>query len=104
MVDQTSLIDVTSRLSAIQARKILAEIFNKNPNFISFTKHAFEQMHDDDLKTGDVLNVLKAGKIYDNPEFENGSFRYRVETRRIIVVIAFRRPNHVVVITTWRNK
>jgi hypothetical protein len=61
-------------------------------------------MDEDNLKTGDVLNVLKAGKIYDNPEFENGSSRYRVETHRIIVVIAFRRPNHVVVITTWRKK
>jgi len=104
MVDLKSVIDVTSRLSNTRARKLLAEIFNVNPNFISYTKHAFEQMSEDDLKTGDILNVLKAGKIYNDPEFENGSYRYRVETRNIVVVIAFRKRNYVVVITTWRKK
>lgn len=103
MVDLRSKIDVTSSLSPVQARKILAEIFNENPNFISFTKHAFEQMDEDDLKMGDILNVIKAGKIHDDPEFENGSYRYRVQTAKITVVIAFRKPNHVVVITTWRK-
>lgn len=103
MIDVTSKIDVTSRLNPEQARKVLAEIFNHNPNLVSFTKHAREQMSERDLKSGDVLNVLKAGKIWGVPEYENGSFRYRVQTKKMTVVIAFRKPNHVVVITAWRD-
>ncbi|MFP5492104.1 MAG: DUF4258 domain-containing protein [Bacteriovoracia bacterium] len=103
MVDVGSRIDVTSMLSSGQARKVLSEIFNQNPNLISFSKHALEEMKNDNLKTGDILNVLKAGKIYDAPEFENGSYRYRIQTQKITVVIAFRKPNHVVIVTAWRE-
>ena len=102
-IDLKSKIDVTSRLTSVQARKVLAEIFNNSPNLVSFTKHAREKMVERDLKTGDILNVLKGGKILSEPEFENGSFRYRVQTKKITVVLAFRKPNHVVVITAWRN-
>lgn len=103
VIDLKSYIDVTSRLSAGQARKVLAEIFNHNPNLISFTHHAREQMKVRDLMSGDVLNVLKAGKIVSEPEYENGSFRYRVQTKKNTVVVAFKKPNHVVVITAWRD-
>lgn len=103
MVDITSRIDVTSRLSSGQARKILAEIFNVDPNFISFTKHAREQMAKRDLRTGDILNVLKAGKIHKDPELIADTYRYHVETSKIVVVIAFRKPNHITIITAWRN-
>ena len=102
-IDLTSNVDVTSRLSPGQARKVLAEIFNHNPNLISFTKHAREQMSERDLKSGDVLNILKAGKIWSEPEYENGSFRYRVQTKKMTVVVAFKKPNHVVVVTAWRD-
>jgi hypothetical protein len=103
MVDVGSRVDVTSMLSSGQARKVLSEIFNQNPNLISFSKHALEEMENDNLRTGDILNVLKAGKIFDAPEFENGSYRYRIQTQKITVVIAFRKPNHVVIVTAWRE-
>ncbi len=103
MVDEKSKIDVASRLSKGQARKVLAEIFNTDHNFISFSKHGLSQMNKRSLKTGDVLNVLKGGQIQVDPEFENGSYRYRVTTSKVTVVIAFRRHNHVVVVTAWRN-
>ena len=102
-VDLKSVIDVTSRLNKEQARKILSEIFNYNPNLISFTKHAREQMSERDLKSGDVLNVLKAGKIFGEPEYEKGSFRYRVQTQKITLVVALKQPNHVVVLPAWRD-
>lgn len=102
-IDLGSIVDVTSRLSPMQARKVLAEIFNHNSNLISFTKHAREQMCERDLKSGDVLNVLKAGLIYNVPECINESFRYRVQTKKITVVVVFKKPNHVVVVTAWRE-
>ncbi len=104
MVDFKSFIDVTSRLSPGQARKILPELLNKNPNFVSFTKHSLQEMQVDYLKTGDILNVFRGGKIYEDPEFENGSYRYRVQTSKITVVIAFRSPQSVIVVTAWRKK
>lgn len=90
-------------MSPRQARKALAEIFNTEPNNISFSKHALNQMKERNLTTGDVLNVLKAGTIHGAPEFENGSWRYHVQTKKITVVIAFRNPNFVAVVTAWRN-
>jgi hypothetical protein len=101
-IDLASKIDVTSRLSPGQARKILSEIFNYTPNLVSFTKHAREQMQERDLKSGDVLKVLKAGMILSDPGYEHGSYRYRIQTKKITVVIAFKKPNHVLVITAWR--
>lgn len=86
-----------------QARKVLAEIFNADPSYISFSKHSLKQMKERNLTSVDVINVLKAGKIMDDSELENGSWRYRVQTQKITVVIAFRRPNHVTVVTAWRN-
>lgn len=103
MVDLNLNIDVTSSLTQGQARKVLAEIFNSSPNFVSFSKHGLGQMLKRNLKTGDVLNVLKGGKILGTPEFENCSWRYRVETNKITAIIAFRKPNHVIVITAWRS-
>ena len=103
-IDVGSRIDVTSKMSRTQAKKVLSEIINNEPNFISYTKHARKRMKTRNLKTGDLLNVLHKGKIYDDPEEENGSWRYRVQTQNITVVIAFRKPNHVAVVTAWRNK
>ena len=102
MIDLKSKIDVTSRMSPSQARKILSEMLNRASHFISFTKHARQQMVERDLRAGDVLNVLKAGNIWNEPEFENGSFRYKVSTSKIIVVIAFRKAKNIVIITAWR--
>ncbi len=104
MIDYKSKIDLESRLEKGQARKILSEFFNYRLNFISFTNHAREKMKKRNLKSGDIINVLKAGNILKNPEFENGSWRYCVETVKITVVIAFRNPNYVVVVTSWRNQ
>lgn len=97
-IDLSSRIDVTSRMGNGQARKVLSEILNNNPNF-----HCKDQMKARRLIAGDVFNVLSVGKIIDEPEFVNGSWRYRVQTKNITVVIAFRKPNHVAVVTTWRN-
>lgn len=103
MVDFTSRIDVTSRLSSGKARKVLSEIFHEDPNFISFSRHAREQMIKRNLKTGDILNVLKAGKIHQDPEWIADTYRYHVETSKIVVVIVFKKPNHITIITAWRN-
>lgn len=103
MIDLKSNIDLESKLEKGQARKILSELLNFKPNYIFFTNHSREKMKERNLKSGDILNVLKAGIIVKVPEFEKGSWRYTVQTTKITVVFAFRTPNQVIVVTSWRN-
>lgn len=51
----------------------------------------------------DVDNVLRGGAV-DPGEYENGSWRYRVRTERIVVVITFRSEIELVIVTAWRIK
>jgi hypothetical protein len=86
-----SYIDLKSKKTDInKARKIVAEIVNTSPGNIQFSKHALEELKKDGLTTVDAWNVLKGtSKIHQEGEFENGSYRYRLETNFILLVFAF---------------
>jgi len=58
-------------------------------------------MRADNLTTADALNVMRAGAVRPG-EFENGSWRYRIETQRMTFVVAFRSETRAVVVTAWR--
>ena len=68
-----------------------------------FSKHALEEMAKDNLTTVDCVNVLRGGVVVPG-EFEKGSWRYRVRTARMTVVVAFRSEHRLVVVTAWREK
>jgi hypothetical protein len=68
---------------------------------LSFTKHAYEEMAKDDLTEIDVRNTLKGGTVRPG-ELVGGTWRYRVETRRMAAVVAFRSVTHAVAVTAWR--
>ena len=70
---------------------------------VRFSRHAFEEMKADGLTTPDVLNVLRGG-VVEPPEFEQGTWRYRVRTPVAYVVVAFRSEEELVVVTAWRIK
>ena len=70
---------------------------------LSFTKHAYEEMAKDKLTEVDVRNTLRGGAVSAG-ELVSGTWRYRVETRLIAAVVAFRSETHAVVVTAWRNK
>ena len=57
------------------------------------------------LRTGrttvDAVNALRGG-IVDPGELERGTWRYRVRTARLVVVVAFRSETDLVVVTGWR--
>ena len=53
------------------------------------------------MTTPDCANVLRAG-VVEEPEFERGSWRYRVRTQRMYVVVAFRSENELSIVTAWR--
>ncbi len=98
------MIDVTSRLNPLQARKLLSEILNAGAGNIYISRHGYKQIKSRDLELGDIFNVLKVGQIHSSPEFCNGSWRYRVQTRKITVVIAFMGLGLVAMVTAWRNE
>lgn len=84
-----------------RARRLIREVLGSGS--VSFSGHAEKALADDDLSTVDAVNVLRGG-VVEPAEFENGSWRYRVRTQRIAVVIVFRSASEIVVVTAWREK
>ncbi len=70
---------------------------------VTFSTHALDEMEIDQLERTDCLNVLRGG-VVEFEEMIKGTWRYRVRTPRITVVIAFRSEEELRVITGWRNK
>ncbi len=58
-------------------------------------------MAKDKLLTQDVMNVLRAGLV-EPSEFEHGSWRHRVKTNTICVVVVLASEREAVVVTAWR--
>ena len=58
-------------------------------------------MAKDQLTTQDTLNVLRAG-VVEPSEFVNGSWRHRVKTNRMCVVVTLPSKTDAIVITAWR--
>ncbi|MFL5358490.1 DUF4258 domain-containing protein [Archangium sp.] len=92
--------DVTCPLRAGDAKKRIRFILNEG--WFRFSKHAEGEMEKDELSPADVENVLRGGVVRE-PEWENGSWRYHVETSKIRVVIAFRDESTLVVVTAMRR-
>ncbi len=86
---------------APEAARLLIRDILKRGRF-TYSKHAKEEMLDDDLTTVDCENVLRGGVVRPG-EYERGTWRYRVETTKITVVIAFRSKQELVVVTAWRS-
>ena len=95
------------RLSKNEARKQVTKIISKHPANIYFSSHALEELDNDDLTTADALNVLKSpnSKIHKDGEFKNGSYRYRLETNNLMIVIAFQEAGDgISIITAWDKR
>ena len=92
---------LTEPLKPQEARKLIQAILKGSTPVMS--GHALEELEKDKLIIGDVVNVLRGGAI-DPAEFENGSWRYRVRTNKIAVVVCFVSETELCVVTTWRFK
>ena len=55
------------------------------------------------MDTGDCINILRGGKVREG-EYENGSWRYRVETPKMAVVVTFIDEDELMIVTAWREK
>ena len=78
--------------------------------------HARKEMDKDGLTDIDAINVLRGGTVRE-AEWENGSWRHRIETPKMVFVVAFdpepeRMPSNdddlgdieLVLVTGWRIK
>jgi hypothetical protein len=92
--------DVTGHLRAGDAKKLIRALLRVGR--FRFSGHAEDEMQKDELSRRDVENVLRGGVVRE-PEWENGSWRYHVETSKIRVVIAFQDENTLVVVTAMRR-
>jgi hypothetical protein len=86
-------------LDPTRARQRIRNILNSGT--VSFSGYALEEMAKDNLTTVDCTNVLRGG-VVEPLEFERGTWRYRVRTNRIYVVVTFRSETQLVVVTAWR--
>ncbi|MCY4523846.1 MAG: DUF4258 domain-containing protein [Halobacteriovoraceae bacterium] len=95
------------KIARSAARKQISMIVREYSENILFSKHALHEMHKDDLTTMDVLNVLKSNdsKILDDGELDKGSYRYRLETNFIMVVVAFHQNGKGLnIVTVWDKR
>ena len=86
-------------MDAAKARKLLREILVSGT--LTFSGHAKKEMVKDNLTTQDVVNVLRAG-VVEPSELEQGSWRHRVKTNAICVVVVLVSEREAVVVTNWR--
>jgi hypothetical protein len=71
---------------------------------LTYSRHAREEMKKDELTEVDVTNVLRGGHLTEPAENEKGTWRYRVHTNIIWVVVAFREETELVIVTVWRKR
>ena len=87
------------QVDAVTARRLLREVLAAG--FLRFSGHAKAEMAKDQLTTQDALNVLRAG-VVEPSEFASGSWRHRVKTNRMCVVVTLPSESEAIVITAWR--
>lgn len=88
-------------LSVDQAKKVILACLGSGGT-VSFSAHALREMANEQMTTVDCTNVLRGG-VVEPAEWERGSWRYRVRTNVMYVVVAFRSERHLVVVTAWRK-
>lgn len=104
MVDKTSSQEhpeTTIKHPLADPKKVIERILANGS--VIFSKHAKVEMAKDGLTAPDIVNVLRGG-VSEPWEFEGGSYRYRMTTKRMCVVVAIRSEAELIVVTAWRFK
>ncbi len=88
-------------LNSPEAKRLIGEILAGGE--VVSSRHARQELEKDNLTMVDCINVLRGG-VVEPAEWENGTWRYRVRTQRIWVVVAFRSEKRLVIVTAWRTR
>lgn len=108
-VDAASGLDETPSDDILQMQPLALPTAKKVIRFIAengtvhFTRHAREELAKDSRSTQDCLNAMRGGRVLSS-EFENGGWRYRVDTGRVCVIVEFESGETLFVITAWRTE
>lgn len=86
-------------VDSTEARKLIRAILENGE--VVPTKHFKDEANKDELTIVDAENVLRGGSVRE-PEWENGSWRYQVETQRIRVVVCFEDDTTLILVTIMR--
>jgi hypothetical protein len=99
-------------LTAAEARKLIRRLLDAGTFVV--VQHARDEMKKDNLTVVDAVNILR-GCPPKEPESENGAWRYKVSTPRMVFVVEFDPEPEVaqadvvdiaemelVVVTAWR--
>lgn len=93
---------MTEPLAPDDATRLIKKLVREDA--VSFSIHAGQEMLKDGLTTVDCANVLRAGVVNEPADFERGTWRYRVHTNRLCVVVAFRSEAELRIVTAWRKR
>jgi hypothetical protein len=84
---------------ALHAKLLIQKIALAQTN-LRFIKHAIDELTKAGFTATDARQCLRFG-IVEEPEFENGAWRYRVRDAQMMVVVEFDEPEHITVVTGW---
>jgi hypothetical protein len=87
---------------ALQTAKKVIRYIAENGT-VHFTRHAREELAKDSRSTQDCLNAMRGGRVLSS-EWENGAWRYRIDTGRVCVVVELESGDALFVITAWRTE
>ena len=91
---------MNQHFSKHEAKKLLRKILTGG--FVTYSRpHAIERLEERNLSMLDCENVLRAG-VVDEAEYENGSWRHKVRTNKIAVIIEFLSKEEILIVTAWR--
>jgi len=82
------------------ARQLMRTIIDAGN--LSLSRHARSRMAERNMDMADVINVLRGGFVREH-SYENGTYRYRFETPRMVVMAAFRSGALGRVVSVWRR-
>jgi hypothetical protein len=88
-------------LDPVAAKRLILEILESGAWVCS--DHARTEMDKDGMSDQDAINVLRAGR-HEPAEWENGRWRYRASTTRMVVIVQLESETELRLITGWRNK
>ena len=94
------MVYINEPLRPPEAKKLIRIILSEGTVFYA-QPHALDRLRKWKLTAVDCENVLHAGAVQE-PEFENGEWRYQVITGKITVVIQFLSDLELLVVTAWR--
>ena len=94
------ILSYVDRMAPGEARKLIRQILATGTVLYS-QPHAIDRLKKHKMTMLDCENVLRGG-VVDEPEYENGEWRYHVRTQKFEVVVSICSESELMIVTAWR--